>query len=431
MKQLVVHQAQSLAGTLSIPGDKSISHRAVMLGSLAYGTTRIDHFLSSSDCLSTIAIFKAMGVQIEQKGDRVIIRGKGLNSLVAPKSVLNAGNSGTTSRILMGLLAAQPFSSRMTGDKYLQRRPMKRVLAPLAQMGAKITGSGGGNFLPVKIDGTKLKGITYELPVASAQVKSCLLMAGMFAEGKTTVEEPVATRDHTERMFKAFGIPHKRRRKSISIKGPIHPFYGRTLQVPGDISSAAFFIVAGLIVPGAKLRLKNVGMNPTRTGLIDVLKKMGANIKVHPHKIKRGEEPLADLFVQYSRLKAVQAGGSLVPRMVDEFPVFAVAASQAFGTTVVKNAEDLKVKESDRILMMAVTLRKMGARIEATQDGWVINGPTHLTGTKLSSGGDHRIAMALAVAGLAAQGSTTILDTENINTSFPGFEESLHKVTRF
>ncbi len=428
VKSLTVHQAKTLSGAIVLPGDKSISHRAVMLGSLAYGITRVEHFLSSADCLSTIAIFRAMGVHIEQKGDRLTIRGKGLNSLVQPRTILNAGNSGTTSRILMGLLAAQPFSCRMTGDRYLRRRPMKRVLSPLSQMGAKIKGSGDGGFLPVHLEGAKLKGITYELPVASAQVKSCLLMAGLFADGKTKVIEPVQTRDHTERMFNVFGIPHQKRRKSTTVKGPVHPFPGKKIQVPGDISSAAFFIVAGLIVPGAQLRLKNVGINPTRTGLIDVLKKMGGDIRVYPHPVKKGEEPVADLIVRHSRLKAVPVGGDFVPRMVDEFPVFAVAATQAFGTTVVKNAEDLKVKESDRILMMTITLRKMGARIDPTPDGWVIQGPTHLNGTKVSSGGDHRIAMSLAVAGLVAVGSTTILDTENIQTSFPNFEKLLNQV---
>jgi len=429
LKKLVVHPAKTLKGTLTIPGDKSISHRAVMMGSLAYGTTRIEHFLTSADCLSTIAIFRALGVEIVQKGDRITIRGKGLNSLRAPRAVLNAGNSGTTARILMGLLAAQPFSSRMTGDKYLRRRPMKRVMVPLAQMGARIQGSGDGHQLPVKIEGAKLKGITYELPMASAQVKSCLLLAGLFAEGKTRVLEPIATRDHTERMFRTFGIPHQRRRRSITLKGPIRPFQGKRIQVPGDISSAAFFIVAGLIVPGSEVVLKNVGMNPTRTGLIDVLKKMGAHFQIHSHSVKGGEEPVADLTVRYSKLKAVRVGGALVPRMVDEFPVFAVAATQAHGITVVRNAEDLKVKESDRILMMTATLRKMGAKIDPTHDGWVIQGPTPLTGTKISSGGDHRIAMSIAVAALIAKGSTTILDTENIQTSFPGFEDSMKKIT--
>jgi 3-phosphoshikimate 1-carboxyvinyltransferase len=428
MKKLVIHPAKKLLGTLDIPGDKSISHRAVMLGSLAYGTTKVRHFLTSEDCFSTSAIFRAMGVQIEQKGDWLTIKGKGLNSLVRPQKTLDAGNSGTTARILMGLLAAQPFSCRVTGDKYLRRRPMKRVLIPLSKMGAQIKGSGGGEFLPVSIEGSKLKGITYELPVASAQVKSCLLLAGLFAEGKTTVREPLPTRDHTERMFKTFDIPFKKKGVDISVKGPIHPFRGKPIRVPGDISSAAFFVVAGLIVPGAQIKIRNVGINPTRTGLLDVLKKMGAEIEIFSHSVKRGEEPIADLVIRHSTLKGVEVGGALVPRMVDEFPAFAVAATQAKGTTLVKDAQDLKVKESDRIVMMALNLKKMGADIEATSDGWVIQGPTPLKGAKLYSGGDHRIAMSLAVAGLCAQGSTTILDTENIDTSFPGFEQRLKKI---
>ncbi len=399
-----------------------------MLGSLAYGTTRVRHFLNSADCRSTIAIFRQMGVKIDQQGDQLSIRGKGLNSLTAPQEILDAGNSGTTSRILMGLLAAQPFDCRLTGDKYLRRRPMKRVLVPLVRMGAHLKGSGGGEFLPVEIKGSKLKGITYELPVASAQVKSCLMLAGLFAEGKTSVIEPVQTRDHTERMFRSFGIPFKKSRKVLTVKGPVHPFRGKDIRVPGDISSAAFFIVAGLVVPGSEIKLKKVGMNPTRTGLIEVLRKMGANIEVHPYPVPGDEEPVADLVVRHSRLKGLEVGGDIVPRMVDEFPVFAVAATQARGTTMVRDAQDLKVKESDRILMMAVTLKKMGADIEATSDGWIIHGPTPLRGARLSSGGDHRIAMSLAVAGLICEGPATILDTENITTSFPGFETSLKKI---
>jgi 3-phosphoshikimate 1-carboxyvinyltransferase len=296
-------------------------------------------------------------------------------------------------------------------------------------MGARITGVNGVNdLLPLKIETRKLRGIRYTLPVASAQVKSALLMAGLFAEGKTTVIEPTATRDHTERMFKAFSIPYSRKGKAVTLKGPVPPFKGRTIKVPGDISSAAFFIVAALVVPGSRLTLRNVGINPTRTGLLEVLKKMGAHIGVTPHKTGKGEEPLADIFIHSSNLKGVEVGGDLVPRMIDEFPILALAATQAQGTTVIRNAEDLKVKESDRILMMAVTLKKMGANIQAKDDGWVIQGPTPLKGCRLSSGGDHRIAMSLAVAGLVAEGSTTILDTENIDTSFPGFEEMLKKV---
>jgi 3-phosphoshikimate 1-carboxyvinyltransferase len=429
MKKLVIHPAQSIRGTQVVPGDKSISHRAIMLGSLAYGITRISHFLTSADCFSTIGIFKKMGVQIRQARDQVTIVGRGLNSLKPPSGILDAGNSGTSARILLGLLAGQPFTSRLTGDKYLRRRPMKRVVGPLTQMGARITGTAGSDFLPLKIETRKLKGIQYRLPIASAQVKSSLLMAGLFAEGETTVIEPTPTRDHTERMFRTFSIPYSRKGHAVMVKGPVAPFKGRKIKVPGDISSAAFFIVAGLIVPSSKITLRNVGINPTRTGLLDVLKQMKAHIVVSPLKTGQGEEPIANITVYFSNLKAVEVGGETVPRMIDEFPIFAVAATQARGTTIVRNAEDLKVKESDRILMMAVTLKKMGADIEPTADGWIIKGPTPLKGCGLSSGGDHRIAMSLAIAALIARGATTVMDTENIGTSFPGFENFLKKVS--
>jgi len=431
MKKLVVQPAKGVKGVIAVPGDKSISHRSVMLGSLAYGTTRVKNFLTSADCISTMNIFKAMGVQIKQKGTYLEIQGKGLNSLKPPKKILNAGNSGTTSRIILGLLAGQPFTSRLTGDKYLRRRPMKRVVGPLAQMGARFMGDGSVDFLPLKIESRRLKGITYRLPVASAQVKSALLLAGLFAEGKTAVIEPTPTRDHTERMFSAFGIPYQKRKSTITVKGPIKPFKARKIKVPGDISSAAFFIVAGLITPNSRLLLKNIGVNPTRTGLLEVLKKMGGKITVYPKKTREGEEPIADILVQSSHLKAIVLDDeNIIPRMIDEFPIFAVAATQAKGTTIVKKAEDLKVKESDRILMMAVTLKKMGANIQPTEDGWVIKGATPLKGCTVSSGGDHRIAMSLAIAALIAQGSTTILDTENINTSFPHFELLLKQVAK-
>ena len=431
MKNLVVHPVKKLIGTVDVPGDKSISHRAVIMGSLAYGTTHVRHFLSSADCLSTIRIFRNMGVLIKQSGERVTIQGKGLNSLKPSKKILNAGNSGTTARILLGLLAGQPFTSRLTGDKYLCRRPMKRVTTPLAQMGARITGQDEASLLPLKLEPRKLKGITYKLPVASAQVKSALLLAGLFAEGKTSIIEPAPTRDHTERMFSAFSIPYSRRGKTISVLGPVSPFKGRDLDVPGDISSAAFLIVAGLLAPQSQLILKNVGVNPTRTGLLEVLKKMGAHITVTTKKTRKGEEPVAEIMVYSSNLKGVEVGGEIIPRMIDEFPVLAVAATQARGTTVIRNAAELKVKESDRILMMAVTLKKMGAQIKPMDDGWIIQGPTPLKGCSLSSGGDHRIAMSLAIAGLIAQGPTTIMDTVNIDTSFPGFSKFLQKVSRF
>ncbi len=426
---MVVQPVRGLRGTLTVPGDKSISHRAVMLGSLAYGKTTVRHFLDSADCLSTAGIFRNLGVKIRQKGDRVEIWGNGLNSLKPTSKVLDAGNSGTSARILLGLLSGQPFTTRLTGDRYLRRRPMRRVVEPLTRMGARFTGPDQSNLLPLKIEPRALKGIRYELPVASAQVKSALMMAALFAHGKTVIVEPTSTRDHTERMFSAFSIPFKKKGKVIVVPGPAAPFKGRNLVVPGDISSAAFFIVAALITPHANLQLKRVGVNPTRTGLLVALRKMGAFIGVKNIPVGSGEEPIADLTITTSSLKGITIGGDIVPRMVDEFPIFAVAATQARGTTVVKNAQELRVKESDRILMMEVTLRKMGADIKATPDGWIIKGPTPLKGAVCSSGGDHRIAMSLAVAALIAQGPTTITDTENIDTSFPGFESMLRKVS--
>jgi 3-phosphoshikimate 1-carboxyvinyltransferase len=429
MKTLRVSPAKKLRGVLEVPGDKSISHRAVMLGSLAYGTTRIRHFLPSADCLSTIGMFRAMGVRITVSGDRVLIRGRGLNSLKPPSKTLDAGDSGTAARITLGILAGQSFDSRLTGDRYLRLRPMKRVVSPLSFMGACLTGPENANHLPLSIKGSHLRGIRYRLPVASAQVKSAILLAGLFAAGKTTVEEPVPSRDHTERMFSSFCISYKKKGKTIVLKGPSAPFHGRNILVPGDISSAAFFIVAGLLVDGSRITLKNVGINPTRSGLLEVLRKMGARLKLTRRRCAKGGEPTADITVVSSSLKAVKVEDrKLIPRMIDEFPILAVAATQAKGKTVVKNAEDLKFKESDRILMMAMTLKQMGARIEATPDGWIIQGPTALKGGRFSCGGDHRVAMSLAIAGLIAEGSTTILDTENINTSFPGFENFLKKV---
>jgi 3-phosphoshikimate 1-carboxyvinyltransferase len=430
MKKLIVQKAARLQGDIQVPGDKSVSHRAIMMGSLAEGVTRVENFLESADCLATLRIFQAMGAQIRRKGSRVTIQGRGLYGLRAPKGTLDAGNSGTTSRILLGVLAAQPFTCRLTGDKYLRKRPMRRVTEPLTAMGASFEGKDGGAYLPLKVVGAPLRGLTYKLPVASAQVKSSLLMAGLYARGRTVVSEPLSTRDHTERMFAAFGIPLSRKGNTVSVIGPQVPFKGRALHVPGDISSAAFFIVAALITPGSRLVIRNVGVNPTRTGLLDALRSMGARIAVKPRKVGKGEEPVADLLVESSRLRGVTLGGDLVPRMIDEFPILAVAACFAEGRTVVRDAEDLKVKESDRILTTAEGLNRLGASVRPTKDGWVIQGGKGLRGATVSSHGDHRIAMSLAVAALRAEGKTVILDTENIATSFPTFERLFRQVVR-
>jgi len=428
--RIVVRPAGPLRGILDIPGDKSISHRSIMMGSLARGRTLVENFLSSADCLSTAALFRSMGVRIRIHGRRVLVEGAGLNGLKAPRAVLDAGNSGTTARILLGLLSAQAFTSRLTGDRYLRRRPMRRVVEPLSRMGAVITGGKDDDHLPLTLRPATLKGITYRSPVSSAQVKSAILMAGLFAMGTTKVVEPVPSRDHTERMFRLFGLPLRQRGRTVSLKGPVGPFRARRILVPGDISSASFFLVAGLITPGARLLLRNVGINPTRTGILDVLKRMGARISILRRRGSKGAEPMADLLVEYSRLKGVTVGGALVPRMIDEFPVLAVAATQAEGLTLVKDAGELRVKESDRIASMEVNLRRMGAEITATKDGWIIQGPNRLKGGVFDSFGDHRIAMSLAVAGLVADSPVTVLDTKNVATSFPTFEKLLKRITR-
>jgi 3-phosphoshikimate 1-carboxyvinyltransferase len=427
---MIVHPVRRLLGSILVPGDKSISHRAVMLGSLAHGVTTVSHFLDSADCISTRRIFESLGARISGRGDRLVIRGCGLNGLRPSSSTLDAGNSGTTARILLGLLAAQPFSSRLTGDRYLRKRPMRRVVDPLMRMGAQIMGKNDSERLPLTVHPSSLRGIRHRSAVASAQVKSALLMAGLYAEGETSLEEPTVSRDHTERMFRLFGIPLRRKGTRVVLRGPVEPFRGRALRVPGDISSASFFLVAALIVPGSRVRLKNVGVNPTRTGLLQVLRKMGGRIRVIARKVPVGAEPVADLIVEHSQLKGVTVGGDLVPRMIDEFPVLAVAACCAEGITVVKDAAELRVKESDRIESISVNLRRMGAEITPTKDGWIVRGPCRLRGGIYDSFGDHRIAMSLAVAGLVADAPVTILDTQNIATSYPGFETSLKSLIR-
>jgi len=429
-ERLVVHAPRTLGGTIEIPGDKSVSHRSVMMGSLAYGRTVVENFLNGADCLSTAAIFRSLGVRIRGRGTRLVIEGRGLNGLKPSKRLLNAGNSGTTARILLGLLAAQPFTSRLSGDRYLRRRPMGRVTEPLSRMGAVITGGKDDGRLPLTLRPSSLRGITHRSPVASAQVKSSLLMAGLYAEGVTRVIEPSVSRDHTERMFRLFGLPLRVAGRTVSLRGPVKPFRGRRILVPGDISSAAFFLVAGLITPGARLTLRNVGINPTRTGLLDVLKRMGGRILIRKKRVPPGSEPVADLVVEHSRLSGLTIGGDDVPRMIDEFPILAVAATQVQGTTLVRNAAELRVKESDRIATMEINLRRMGADITALKDGWVIQGPTPLRGGVLDSFGDHRVAMSLAVAGLVADGPVTVLDTKNVATSFPTFEKLLKRIAK-
>ncbi|GAW93224.1 3-phosphoshikimate 1-carboxyvinyltransferase [Calderihabitans maritimus] len=425
--ELQVKPSGSLKGEIRVPGDKSISHRAVMLGALASGTTEIEGFLRADDCFRTVNCMRALGVQIEE-GDRknLIVRGAGLEGLVEPVQVLEAGNSGTTMRLLLGILAGQPVYSVITGDESLRRRPMDRVSIPLREMGARIFGRRQASLAPLTVVGGSLRPITYHSPVASAQVKSAILLAGLFSEGITTVVEPAKSRDHTERMLRAFGARLEEAGLRVSVQGRPRLF-GQKVVVPGDISSAAFFLVAGSIVPGSEILLRHVGLNPTRTGILDALSAMGAKIQV----LETGEtagELYGDLLVSYSYLKGTTIQGDLIPRLIDEIPVLAVAAAVAQGRTVIKDAAELKVKESNRIRAMVTELGKMGVQIEELPDGMVIEGGRPLQGTILDSYGDHRIAMSLAVAGLVARGETIIKGAESIKISFPDFPRVLKQL---
>ncbi len=416
-----VQPGGSLNGTVRVPGDKSMSHRSIMLGSLAEGVTHVTGFLNAEDAISTLEAFRAMGVQIEgPKNGEVTIHGVGKHGLKAPKEPLYLGNSGTSMRLLSGLLAGQDFDSTLTGDKSLSGRPMRRVTQPLALMGAKIETQENGTA-PLHIKGTKnLKGIDYIMPIASAQVKSCLLLAGMYASGETTVTEPAPTRDHTERMLNGFGYPVQREgsKASIDSNGKLT---ATNIDVPSDISSAAFFLVGASIAPNSDVTLQHVGINPTRTGIIDILRLMGANIEVlNPREV--GGEPVADLRVTSSELHGIHIPEELVPLAIDEFPVLFVAASCATGETVLTGAEELRVKESDRIQVMADGLQILGIDAQPTKDGMIIQGG-QLGGGEVVSHGDHRIAMSFSIAGLRAAAPITIHDCANVNTSFPEFRD--------
>lgn len=417
----VINNSKAIKKTITIPGDKSISHRSVMLGSLANGTTHVHGFLTGEDCLSTIACFKKMGIEIELDGTDVTVHGKGLNGLKAPTETLDVGNSGTTLRLMTGILSAQPFSCTVTGDSSIQKRPMDRVEKPLKQMGAEITGQGGEKILaPLHITGHSLKGTHYTLPVASAQVKSAIILAGLYAEGKTVITEPEATRDHTEIMLNHFGADIKRNGNDITVT-PVKELYAKEIFVPGDISSAAYFMVLGAVCPDSDITIKNVGINPTRTGIITVLENMGANITLLNERTISGEK-VADINVKYTpSLKSTTVEGDIIPKLIDEIPVIAVAACFAEGTTVIKDAQELKVKESNRIKTVVNELKKFGADIEETDDGMIIKGKCSLKGAVCDSHNDHRIAMSMAVAGIMAEGSTTIKDSQCVDISFPTF----------
>lgn len=410
----------SLRGRVRVPGDKSVSHRSIMLGSLTDGTVRVSGFLQGEDSLNTLRAFRAMGVTISDPVDGTLtVHGVGMRGLRAPEAPLYMGNSGTSMRLLAGLLAAQPFDSVLEGDASLSRRPMKRVTDPLARMGARIESREG--CPPLRITGgAKLTAIEYAMPMASAQVKSCLLLAGLYADGETAVIEPAPTRDHTERMLQAFGYTVQRQDNRISLQGGGH-LRAQDIQVPADISSAAFFMVGASIAEGAELVLEQVGINPTRTGVIDILRLMGADIAL-TNESMAGGEPVADIRIRAARLKGIEIPEALVPLAIDEFPVLFVAAACASGTTVLRGAEELRVKESDRIQVMADGLQTLGIRAEPRPDGIVIEGG-RLQGGEVNSHGDHRIAMAFSMAALRAGGEIVIRDCANVNTSFPGFAE--------
>ncbi|MFK5925675.1 MAG: 3-phosphoshikimate 1-carboxyvinyltransferase [Desulfuromusa sp.] len=424
IKSRTVVPAAGLRGEIIVPGDKSISHRAIMFASLAQGNSRIRGLLRGEDCLSTMQAFKSLGIEVVEAGaDELIVHGRGLDGLREPTDVVDCGNSGTTMRLMSGILAAQPFFSVLTGDQYLRKRPMGRVIGPLSEMGAKILGREDHSKAPLAIDGGGLHPTEYHSPIASAQVKSAVLLAGMQVEGTTTVYEPHLSRDHSERMLRYFGAELESFSGGARVTGRV-ALTGQDIEVPGDISSAAFFLVAGLIVPGSELLLKSVGVNPTRCGVIDILQQMGGSIELTNQRELSGE-PVADLLVKSSSLHGIEIGGELIPRAIDEFPVVSVAAAFASGTTIIRDAKELRVKETDRIAAMCETLGALGGVIEPREDGMVITGWQPLSGGRVNSFGDHRIAMSLAVAALAAEGNVEIADTACTETSFPGFWDLL------
>lgn len=418
--------AKPLCGEVVVPGDKSISHRAVMFGSLANGTTEIRHFLTGEDCISTISCFRKMGISIELSGEQVLVHGRGLHGLQAPDSLLDCGNSGTTTRLLSGILAGQPFSSTLTGDASIRRRPMNRVIKPLRAMGADITSFEDTGCAPLSVNPSSLKGITYDSPVASAQVKSCVLLAGLYADSPTTVTEPALSRDHTERMLTQLGAKlsafTKDGRPAVTIE-PDPLLEAFPVDVPGDISSAAYFLAAATLVPGSEIVLKDVGINPTRDGILRVLQDMDADISVE--NVCFGAEPSADLIVHSASLHGTEISGELIPTLIDEIPILAVAAAFAEGTTVIRDAAELKVKESDRIALVSDGLRHMGADVEPTDDGMIIHGGRPLHGAAIETHGDHRIAMAFSIAALLADGETTLTDADCVDISYPEFYSDL------
>lgn len=418
-----ITRTKALKGTVTVPGDKSISHRSVMFGAISQGMTEVTNFLQGADCLSTIACFRKLGIEIENSTDSVKIYGKGLHGLTAPTEILDAGNSGTTTRLISGILAGQPFDTTITGDASIQKRPMGRIMTPLSLMGASFDSKNKNNCAPFTIHGGNLHGIHYDSPVASAQVKSSILLAGLYADGKTSVTEPQLSRNHTELMLSGFGATITSEGTTATIE-PDPILNGQKIAVPGDISSAAYFIAAGLITPGSEILIQNVGTNPTRDGILQVAKAMGGNVTLLNKRTVSGE-PVADLLIKSSDLKATEVGGDLIPTLIDEIPIIAVMACFAEGTTIIKDAQELKVKESDRIAVVTENLKAMGADIEATDDGMIIRGGKPLHGALIQTHMDHRIAMSFAVAGMNADGETTFSDASCVDISYPGFFQDM------
>lgn len=430
MASLTINPSGPLTGTISVPGDKSITHRAVILSALAEGESLITGYCRGEDCLNTVRAFRAMGIRIGEQPDHLRVYGKGLWGLAEPEHPLDCGNSGTGLRLLTGLVAGQDFFTVLTGDESVRRRPMGRVVKPLREMGAMIAGRKGGELAPLAVSGSRLHGIAYRSPVASAQVKSALLLAALSAEGVTRITEPRRSRDHTERLFRHFGIPIQEDGSAVVLPGrPSVGWPGKELLLPGDLSAAAFFVVGASIVPGSDLTITGVGINPTRTGVLEALIEMGADIQVLNRREQAGE-PVADLRVRSAVLHGIRVGAERIPETIDEFPILCVAAALAEGETAITGAQELRVKESDRIATMAIELGKMGAAITETPDGLIVQGAggrqtRRLRGASCRSHGDHRVAMSLAIAGLVADGPTRIEDPGCIDTSFPGFEGKL------
>lgn len=423
--------APRLRATLAVPGDKSISHRAVIFNAIAEGNARVTNFLTGADCLSTIACMQALGVQIERSGDEVQVYGRGLRGLRPPAAMLDCGNSGTTIRLLSGLLAGQSFTATLTGDDSLRRRPMLRVVEPLRRLGAQIDGEEGGKRAPITIQGQPLRGGTIELTVASAQVKSALLLAGLLADAPLVLTGKIVSRDHTERMLAAMGIDLRVTDDRITLYPPAHPVfpYPLSLRVPGDPSSATFWWVAAAIHPDAEITTTGVALNPTRTGALDVLRAMGASVEVRNQRME-GQEPVGDVTVRSGPLTATTIGGDLIPRLIDELPVLAVAAAHAQGRTVIRDAAELRAKESDRIATVSTELRKLAVQVTPTEDGLIVEGGGELHGAAVESYGDHRLAMMLAVASLVAEGQTMIADADCVTVSYPTFWEHLAQVAQ-